>query len=301
MIPPKRGIPLPLGALRTRLRLMRRYFRGGPRLPSRGDLAPASCTSLTWGKWPIKPDIVMEAGNMARNLAVADPDYVDDALQLLSASKNFMTGNPLTSFGDTSAATALASRLAALVWAKYPNLRAETVRALLGAFGRVDSRDDRAVHFLPDGAIDLRSLVRCFGHGRPNVQNLHKSLHNSLTLIAESQLQPFFKDETDDNQKRVKTREMRLHPLPWPTEELTALQNTEVTMRVTLSYFVEPSPGARGWTPRYWCYQSHGFRFAVRTLRPDFQQRINGFARDEDYQGAGLPDPAGGSGMRTVR
>lgn len=68
---------------------------------------------------------------MARNSAVADPDYIDDALQLLSASKDFTTGNPLTSFGDTSAATALASRLAARVWSKYPNLRAETVRALL--------------------------------------------------------------------------------------------------------------------------------------------------------------------------
>jgi hypothetical protein len=143
-----------------------------------------------------------------------------------------------------------------------------------------------------DGTIDLRGLVRCFGHGAPNVQNLLSSLDNSLTLIAESQLQPFFKDETDD-QKRVKTREMRFHPLPWPEAELTALQNTEVTMRVTLSYFVEPSPGSRGWTPRYG-YQSHGLRFAVRNHLEsvaNFQRRINGFARDEDYQGAGLADP----------
>jgi two-component system NtrC family sensor kinase len=53
-------------------------------------------------------------------------------------------------------------------------------------------------------------------------------------------------------------------------------------MRVTLSYFVEPSPGARGWTPRYG-YQSHGFRFAVRNPLESvaqFQQRINGFARN---------------------
>lgn len=142
-----------------------------------------------------------------------------------------------------------------------------------------------------DGSINLRTLVRCFGHGVPNLGRILSSLDNSLTLIAESELQPFFKDD-DDDQKRVKTREMRLHPLPWPTEELSALQNTEVTMRVTLSYFVEPSPGERGWTPRYG-YQSHGLRFAVRHALesiPTFQQRINRFGREEDYEGAGLSD-----------
>jgi hypothetical protein len=280
-----------VGGFTNKVQLDTARFPGWTPLAAEGDLAPASCTSLTWGKWPIKPDIVMEAGNMGRNPAMADPDYIDDGLQLLSASKNFTTGNPLTSFGDTSAATALAARLAALVWAKYPNLRPETVRALL--VHSAEYTPAMIVRFtLPDGTADLRNLVRCFGHGAPNIQNLLSSLDNSLTLVAESQLQPFFKDETD-GQKRVKTREMRLHPLPWPVEELTALQNTEVTMRVTLSYFVEPSPGARGWTPRYG-YQSHGLRFAVRKPLEsvaDFQQRINGFARDDDYEGAGLADP----------
>ena len=113
------------------------------------------------------------------------------------------------------------------------------------------------------------------------------SLDNSLTLIAESEIQPFFKDED-----RVKTREMRGHPLPWPKEALEALQNTEVRMRVTLSYFVEPSPGSRGWTARYG-YPSHGLRFAVRNSLesiPAFQQRINKAMRDEDYEAAGLSD-----------
>ena len=100
-----------------------------------------------------------------------------------------------------------------------------------------------------NGDLNLKTLVRCFGHGVPNMRRLLSSLDNSLTLIVQSELQPFFKDE-EDKQKRVKTREMRLHPLPWPIDELTALQNTEVAMRVTLSYFVEPSPGARGWTPQ---------------------------------------------------
>ena len=86
---------------------------------------------------------------------------------------------------------------------------------------------------------------------------------------------------------------MRPHPLPWPGEALAALENTAVTMRVTLSYFIEPSPGARGWTQRYG-YQSHGLRFAVRNpleTEAAFEQRINRFVREEGYEAPGLSDP----------
>lgn len=122
---------LTIGGYTDKAQIDAAKYPGWVPLAASGDLAPASCTSMTWGKWPIKPDIVTEAGNMGRNPAVADPDYIDDALQLLSASKNFTRGRPLTSFGDTSGATALAARLAAMAWAKYPNLRPETVRALI--------------------------------------------------------------------------------------------------------------------------------------------------------------------------
>jgi hypothetical protein len=86
---------------------------------------------------------------------------------------------------------------------------------------------------------------------------------------------------------------MRPHSLPWPTDVLTALGNTDVVMRVTLSYFIEPSPGARGWAPRYG-YQSHGLRFAVRNPLETvaaFEQRINKFVREEGYEAPGLADP----------
>jgi hypothetical protein len=106
------------------------------------------------------------------------------------------------------------------------------------------------------------------------------SADNSLTLIAQGSIQPFHKEGYD-----IKTREMRLHALPWPTDALADLQNTEVTLRVTLSYFVEPNPGARGWSTKYG-YQSHGLRFDVKRASEtlgQFQQRINKAARDEDY------------------
>jgi hypothetical protein len=85
---------------------------------------------------------------------------------------------------------------------------------------------------------------------------------------------------------------MRLHALPWPQDELAALQNAPVTMRVTLSYFIEPSPGERGWSSKYG-YPSHGLRFAAKKpleTEAQFEQRINNFVRDDDYQAPRLRD-----------
>ena len=226
---------LTVGGYTDKIAIDAARFPGWQTLAARGDLAPCSCTSTTWErKWAIKPDIVMEAGNMGTNAAFADPDYIDNALQLLSTSHNFIANRPLTSFGDTSAAAALAARFAAIVWAKYPALTPETIRALM-----IHSAEwtpaMRARFTDPHGAVDHKNLLRCFGYGVPNLRRLLSSLDNSLTLIAESSIQPFFKEGGT-----IKTREMRPHPLPWPTEALVALQNTDVTMRVTL-----PVPPAR--------------------------------------------------------
>lgn len=64
--------------------------------------------------------------------------------------------------------------------------------------------------------------------------------------------------------KPATARDMHLHELPWPQQELLALGNVDVEMRVTLSYFVQPNPGVaeRGISGRY-RYESHGLRFDV--------------------------------------
>ena len=108
-----------------------------------------------------------------------------------------------------------------------------------------------------------------------------RSLSSDVTLVIESELQPY---EAEGSQ--VRSKDMILHDLPWPVETLTALGEMTVEMRVTLSYFVEPNPGERGWTKRH-RYAGHGLRFAVK--RPEeslhtFRQRVNAAARDEDEQ-----------------
>jgi hypothetical protein len=81
---------------------------------------------------------------------------------------------------------------------------------------------------------------------------------------------------------------------------------TPVEMRVTLSYFIEPSPGIveRGAGGRY-RYESHGLRFDVKRPleKPDnFRARINQRVRNEEegsYAGGGSdPDWRLGPNLR---
>lgn len=98
-------------------------------------------------------------------------------------------------------------------------------------------------------------------------------------LTAQDVLQPF--DRFDG---KYRARDMNLHHIPWPREALEELGATRVEMKVTLSYFVEPNPGERGWLRRY-SYASHGLRFDVKTpteTLDQFRRRINRIAFEEE-------------------
>jgi hypothetical protein len=106
--------------------------------------------------------------------------------------------------------------------------------------------------------------------------------------MVEDALLPFRKDGS-----QIKTRDMNVHRLPWPRAELATLGDLDVELRITLSYFIEPNPGERGWTRRH-RYASHNLRFAMkRSLETvdEFRQRINKAAQDEE-----IGEPAGGAG-----
>jgi len=115
----------------------------------------------------------------------------------------------------------------------------------------------------------------------PDLDRALWSASNSLTLVVEDAVHPYAKVKD----KGIVTRDMNLHALPWPREELELLQNANVEMRVTLSYFIEPNPSARGSTSKFH-YPSHRLRFDVQ--RPldastdDFIARVNAAAQRED-------------------
>lgn len=246
-------------------------------LAGAGGLSPFSTTSVTWQpQWPLKPDVVFEGGNAAKDALSA---VWTQSLSLLT-THHLVTERLFTTANATSAATALAARMAAQLMSEYPELWPETIRALIVHSADWTSAMRQAYLPANSSKLDYVRLVRRCGFGVPNLDRAMRSASNSLAMIVQEQLHPF----TREGSAEPRTREMHLHKLPWPLEELEALGDEQVEMRVTLSYFIEPNPSERGVKSRY-RYESHGLRFDVKRAvesEDDFRARINAAARDEE-------------------
>lgn len=267
---------LSAGAFTEKTSITDPSYSGWRPLAPAGGLGPASSTSLVWNaRWPAKPDVVAEGGNMALPPGGGLADYVDD-LMLLTAHFQPMV-RPFTTTGDTSAAAAWVARMGAIIYANYPGLWPETVRALI--VHSAEWTPAMRQQFAPTGSrSELGRLLRACGFGVPNLASALWSAGNSLTLLVQDEVQPFERD---------KMKDMKVHALPWPTEVLTGLAGTDVELRVTLSYYVEPNPAERGWQRKF-RYMSHGLRFDVRTPQEsttEFRKRLNRAAREEDETG----------------
>lgn len=271
---------LTVGAVTERCNITDPTFAGWTAMAPAGDLSPCSRTSQTFADdWPIKPEVVFEGGNHGVDPATGSGDHVDD-LALLSAFHR-PSERLLTVTGDTSAATALVARMGAQILAENRSAWPETVRGLIVHAARWTDAMRRHLPANPN-QMHKRRMVRRYGYGVPELERALRSAPNDVTLVAERHMQPF---QVENG--RVKTRDMILHDFPWPQTELQDLGDAMVAMRVTLSYFIEPNPGERGWTERH-RYASHGLRFAVKRAEEgiaDFRRRINASARDEEEGG----------------
>lgn len=253
-----------------------------------GALSPYTTTSSTWdGEWPLKPDIVLEGGNVGKNELGS---IGMDSLELLTTS-NKPLERMFINFNATSAASALCAKVAAEITSAYPTLRPETVRGLI--VHSAEWTDAMREQYL-QGASSKSAyvhLIRHCGWGQPDLKRALWSASNSLTLVIEDQLYPFKKPQGS----QVVSHEMNLHELPWPRAELEALQDAPVKMRVTLSYFIEPNPSARGGTSKYY-YPSHRLRFDMQrsldATTDDFMARINAATERDDVSDSLSPaDP----------
>lgn len=247
-------------------------------LAPNGGLSPYSTTSLTWvSSMPIKPEVVFEGGNMGVDSFSAASM---SSLQLLSTHHDFLTRS-FSTFNATSAATALAARFSAQLFAEYPNLWPETIRALI--IHSAEWTETMKRQFCYPKMTERKNaqhLLRVVGYGVPNIKKALWSANNSLAMIVEDELQPFEKIKGKD----PSTKDMHIHELPWPKDQLLALGNTPVTMTVTLSYFIEPNPSSRNVSNKY-KYPSHQLRFAVKRATESlsqFKQRLSRAARNEE-------------------
>jgi hypothetical protein len=271
-----------VGAYTLKDKLDLTVYPGVTLLASRGQMAPCNTTSLTWeNDWCRKPDIVMEGGNQAiLNNAIIDLD----SLQLLSIAKGGLAKPLLSTFGDTSGATALASRFAAELYHRYPHLWPETIRALM-----IHSADwtpamlgNRTIVQL--SSDEQLSLISQVGYGVPNLQKAIYSANNSLCLIAQRDLKPFKLEESI-----VKTDEFHLFDFPWPSETLQELFAQQVMAKITLSYFVEPNPGNKQYDLSA-SYRSHGLRFKMIDSNESlnaFKARVSKAMKEDDYEKEG--------------
>ena len=247
-------------------------------IAQRGELSPFSRSSLPFqDRWPVKPDILMESGNVLISPASTATDF-GPSVSLTTTSNREPWGGAFTTTGGTSAAAAQAARLAAIAWAEYPDLWPETIRALLVHESEWTEPMRRQMGTARGRAA--RRLVRRYGFGVPTIERVLQSAKADVTLISQAHIHPFEIAQSGS----ARLREMHVHDLPWPSAQLLALGDTEVRLRATLSYFVEPNPSSRGWKGRY-AYPSHGLRFDIR--RPgentdDFRRRLNRAAATEE-------------------
>jgi hypothetical protein len=196
---------LTVGAFTTKTTITEANAGSFRPIASGGALSPFTTTSSGWTSkaWPLKPDVVFEGGNAATNGISAD-NFA--SLELLTTNsqpiaKLFWTTNA------TSAASALCARMAAQVMADYPQLRPETVRALI--VNSAEWTPGMLQMFPPQGAQRSKQehikLIQHCGWGAPSLERALWSAGNSLSLLIEDELSPYLKDGSV-----IKTREDEL-------------------------------------------------------------------------------------------
>jgi len=251
-------------------------FDGWAAIAPPGDLSPFSRTSVIFQRqWPIKPEIVLEGGNAAVSPGGTDVDW-PDSLQILTTGPD-PAQRLLSTINATSAATAAAAHMAAVIAADYPAFWPETTRALMVHSAEWTEQMRDRFRAAGTSKTARAALVRRYGFGVPTLDRCLRSATNALTLIVQDTIHPF---------QAGKLREMHIHDLPWPTEVLADLGEIPVRLRVTLSYFIEPSPTRRGWRRRY-RYASHQLRFELQQAtetNDEFRKRLNRRALDEEEQ-----------------
>lgn len=267
------------------------------------NLSPFTRTSHAWCEgrkdWPIAPDVVMEGGNIGQHRDRSDEYPCFDSLVPLSTASSFRL-KPITPFNATSAATALASRVAARIRQRYPDARPETIRGLLVHSARwpqqLLAREALDPHRAGNSAR-VQQLMRGYGHGVINEQRALDSLSNQTTFFTEGLIQPY-----RGKAGMALLNECHLIALPWPKELFTSSPDTTFTLRVTLSYFIQPNPGTRSWdNGKKYKYASHLLGFTPKHSghsMAEFRSRLNA---DEENITDSLNDPGWAIGDKLRR
>ncbi|MGN2251808.1 S8 family serine peptidase [Frateuria sp. GZRe12] len=253
------------------------YSRGSQALPD--DLTP------------IKPEVLFEAGNMVSDntgFCAWHP-----AVSLLAPGSD-VTNEPLVPFWATSAAAGMAAHFIGRLHAAHPDLWPETLRALTvdaAAWPQPIRKQliGTGAHWKTGTKRQKQKILREVGYGVPDIERAMWSARNDMSMIAQAEIQPFA--VSADGRSAV-YNEMHFYDLPWPRQALEQLENEVVTMKVTLSYFIEPNLTGKAAT-RPNTYRSFGLRFAMKKRTETdaaFRARVNAAQERDESTSEGESD-----------
>lgn len=106
---------------------------------------------------------------------------------------------------------------------------------------------------------NLDDRMSLCGYGVPNEEQALFSIDKCATYIFENVLVPFV--EVNGS---CRYNQLHYYALPWPSETLTQMGEERVRMRITLSYYVQPSPSLAGRNNKY-RYPSATLHFDVKS------------------------------------
>lgn len=184
-------------------------------------------------------------------------------LNLVSTNSNPLI-HQFGAINATSAATALAARLAAKIKHSNPTLSPLTIRGLM--VHSAEWTDEMVRQCSNNGIRNIDLLLHSCGYGVPNEQKAVMSDESHVTFIAEQEIHPF-----DGNSKKCRFDNMHILELPWPKDLLENMGEVEVKMKVTLSFYIQPAPGAKTRLNKY-AYPSSLLRFDVKTAEESYEQ-----------------------------
>jgi Subtilase family len=247
--------------------------RGYPEpLARAGSLSPHSRTARG-GNRPVKPDLVMEAGNTAPGGGLDNPEA--QGLTILTFDGKWRDrGTLLRRTWATSPAAAGTTNALARIANAHPALRPASWRGLLA---HTAIWPQAARQQFPD----KRDLFRTFGFGVPAPERAMGSDSNRPVMVYEGVIRPSHR-----NRERKAERLADFIELPLPYEDLDRLGETPVGLAVTLSYFIEPTDNLTRGT-----YAGGRLKWDLQGPTEDadrFRARINRLAREGGLQpGAG--------------
>lgn len=270
-----------VGAYTKKVAISDPAYRGLKAIAPVDGLSPFSSTSIQWGANAIKPEIVMEGGNAV--LGIDDSlDTPDDLSLVVAHSGNGLVPGLFGALNATSAATGLAARLASKIQYYNPKLSALSIRALL-----IHSAEwtDQMKTLCSDahGNLNKKMILHSCGYGVPDEKKAIVSSDSRVTFISEDTIKPFVMGVGN----KLKFGKMNLYQMPWPKELLAGMDEQSVRLKITLSYYIKPSPGLRSRFNKY-SFQSIRLKFDVcgpHESRREFENRIKCYTEEGEERG----------------